>query len=323
MITPPPRQSHIPTLRASQITRIASNASIRILFLSGFQRETLSLLACSTVQVSRARAARRYLGDMLYVQGSGTGPPVVLLAGLMGSTRYWKSAHFETVAGHHSLLYIDELGFGRSPWPESDYTLEEHLSALRRTLVQEGATSHVTFVAHSFGTILAANYAERYPEEVDHLYLLGTPVFRSGPEARKQMAGMSFVAKLFSRSRWLAWAACMLQDAMSPLARRLAPAIGRDVPREVAEDSTLHFWRSLDGTVRNVILSKPIEQPLARVGGKVTFVHGERDRVTPLSRVREVAQRFGAGLIVVPGGHGDYVGSGTDAVIRRLASPSV
>lgn len=280
----------------------------------------LSLLACSTIHVHRARAERRYLGDMLYVQRSGTGPPVVFLAGLMGPTRYWKAAHFETIAGQHSLLFIDELGFGLSPWPGGDYTLQDHLSALRRTLVREGATSHVIFVAHSFGTILAANYAAEYPGEVDHLYLLGTPVFRNEKEARKQMAGMSFVASLFSRNRGLAWGACMLLDAMNPLARALAPRIGKGAPAEVAQDATLHFWGSLDGSVRNVILSKPIEQPLASIGRKVTFVHGERDRVTSLSRIQDVARRFGAALIVVPGGHGDYVGPGTNAVIQRLAT---
>ncbi len=283
---------------------------------------TLSLLACSTVHVSRARAARLYLGDTLYVQRSGTGPPVVLLAGLMGSTRYWKAAHFETVAGEHSLLFIDELGFARSPWPDVDYTLDDHLSALRRTLVREGATSRVIFVAHSFGTILATSYAARYPNEVEHLYLLGTPVFRNPAEARQRMAGMSFFARLFARSRSLAWATCMLQDALNPLARRLAPVIGRDVPPEVAEDATQHFWGSLDGTLRNVILSQPIEQPLAGLGGRVTFIHGQGDLVTPLSRVQEVARGLGAVVIVVPGGHGDYVGMGTDAVIQRLVSPS-
>ncbi len=281
---------------------------------------TLSLIACSSGQLRRARAERHHLGDVLYVERAGNGPPVVLLAGLMGSTRYWKSAHFETVASQHKVLVIDALGFGRSAWPDGDYTLEDHVSALRRTLVREGATSHVTFVAHSFGTIVAANYAAQYPDEVDHLYLLGTPMFRNAKEARKQMAGMSFVARLFSRSRWIAWGACMVQDALNPLARRLAPLIGRGIPPEVAEDSTLHFWGSLDGTVRNVILSKPIEVPLALLGTRVTFVHGQLDRVTPLSRIQEVAQRIGAGLIVVPGGHGDYVASGTNAVIRRLDS---
>jgi len=283
----------------------------------------LSLLACSTVHLHSARAERRYLGDMLYVQRSGTGPPVVILAGLMGSTRYWKAAHFETIAAQHTLFFIDELGFGLSPWPDGDYSLEDHLSALRRTLVREGATSHVIFVAHSFGTILAANYAARYPGEIDHLYLLGTPVFRNATEARKQMAGMSFVASLFSRSRGLAWGACMLQDAMNPLARTLAPRLGTGMTVEVAQDATLHFWGSLDGSVRNGILSQPIEQPLAGTGSKVTFVHGERDRVTSLSRIQEVARRCGAALIVVAGGHGDYVGPGTDAVIQRLATQDV
>ena len=70
---------------------------------------TLPLLACSTVQLSRARAQRQYLGDTLFVERSGSGPPVVLLAGLMGSTRYWQSAHFETGAGQHSLpTYVAE-----------------------------------------------------------------------------------------------------------------------------------------------------------------------------------------------------------------------
>lgn len=78
---------------------------------------------------------------------------------------------------------MDALGFGHSPWPEADYTLEDHLGALRRTLVAAGATRRVTLVGHSAGAILAAWYAARYPEEVERLYLLGTPVFRDRREA--------------------------------------------------------------------------------------------------------------------------------------------
>ena len=110
----------------------------------------------------------------------------------------------------------------------------------------------------------------------------------------------------------------MLQDALNPLARRLAPSLVGDVAPEVAEDSVLHFWGSLDGTMRHVILSQPIERPLALIGPKITFIHGERDQVTPLARIQEIAQRLGADAIVVPGTHGDYVGPGTDAVIQRL-----
>lgn len=61
---------------------------------------------------------------------------------------------------------------------------------------------------------------------------------------------------------------------------------------EVAEDSTLHFWQSLDGTIRNVILSKPIEPPLHAIGKRVTFIHGNRDPVTDIIRVRKSPRRL-------------------------------
>jgi pimeloyl-ACP methyl ester carboxylesterase len=50
------------------------------------------------------------------------------------------------------------------------------MGALRRTLAAAGATRRVMLFAHSLGTLLAACYAERYPEEVDRLLLLGAPV---------------------------------------------------------------------------------------------------------------------------------------------------
>jgi pimeloyl-ACP methyl ester carboxylesterase len=72
------------------------------------------------------------------------------------------------------------LGFGRSPWPKHiRYTLGDQLGAFPRTLVALGATQNVTFVGHSFGTVLGACYAARDPGEVRSLVLLGTPLFDS------------------------------------------------------------------------------------------------------------------------------------------------
>ncbi|HVS33623.1 MAG TPA: alpha/beta hydrolase [Thermoanaerobaculia bacterium] len=279
---------------------------------------SLLLGACSTINVHRARASRAYLGDLLYVERSGSGAPVVFLPGLMGSTRFWEPVRFSM--SNHTLIFVDELGFGRSPWPDVEYTLDDHLAALRRTLTAEGATSDVTIVAHSFGTILAAHYAARFPDEVDRLYLLGTPLFRNSEEARARMRTMSTLAALFSRSRTLAMGACILQDALGPIARFVAPLVARQTPRPVAEDATLHFWPALDGSVRNVILSRPIEVPLAVVGQKVTFIHGRRDPITPMERLRAVAVSLGAKIVEVPGDHGDYIGAGTDFVREELES---
>ena len=114
------------------------------------------LETCASLNLRRLRSEREYLGARLYVETmGGGGPPVVFLPGLMASTRYWNRQKLAPLAGSRRLIFLDESGFGRSPWPDSEYTLDNHLSAIRRTLVAEGATSHVIVVGHSFGAILA------------------------------------------------------------------------------------------------------------------------------------------------------------------------
>ena len=54
----------------------------------------------------------RVLGD--------TGPPIVLLHGLVASGVFWGGA-YDRLADHHRLVVPDLLGFGRSPRPASGY----------------------------------------------------------------------------------------------------------------------------------------------------------------------------------------------------------
>jgi len=49
----------------------------------------VAVYVAAEMDMARERAARRYLGDQLYTEIHGTGGPVVFLAGLQGSTRYW------------------------------------------------------------------------------------------------------------------------------------------------------------------------------------------------------------------------------------------
>ena len=94
-------------------------------------------------------------------------------------------------------------------------------------------------------------------------------------------------------------------------------------PPSRLERKFLHFWQSLDGTIRNVILSKPIELPLHGIGTRVTFIHGNRDPVTDIIRVHEVAAAVGGTVIEVEGDHGGYIGPATDRIKRELSSASI
>ncbi|HZF12371.1 MAG TPA: alpha/beta fold hydrolase [Thermoanaerobaculia bacterium] len=271
------------------------------------------------LRVRRLRAERAYLGDRLYTEVRGQGDPVVFLAGLPATLRFWQGA-FDPLARTHRLIFVDSLGFGRSPLPDVQYTLEDHLAALRRTLVAEGATRRVTFIAHSFGTLLAAYYAARYPGEMEHLYLLGTPVFQDEREARARIREISSMGGLFTLNPILAREACKLHEAFSPLLEKIIPPLLPDVSPTVAREGLLHTWRSFNGTLRHVVLGRPVAVPLQRIGGKVTFVHGRFDRITPLAVVQALAVAIGARVEVTDDEHSSYPRRSGGRILAAIAS---
>ena len=260
----------------------------------------------AAVRVRRLRIERARFGDRLHTEIRGQGDPVVFLAGLPATTHFWQGA-FDPLAKTHRLIFVDALGFGRSPLPDVEYTLEDHLGALRRTLAAQEASGRVTFVAHSFGTLLAAHYAARYPDEVERLFLLGTPVFSDEQEAREHIREMSPMSGVFTLNPVLAREACKLHEAtLSPALARIVPRFMPDTPPEIAREGLLHTWQSFDGTLRNVVLSKPIAVPLQQLGPKVVFVHGREDHITTLARVRELASAIGARVVETGDDHLSY-----------------
>lgn len=262
-------------------------------------------------------ARRAHLGNRLFVKTQGTGSPIVFIAGLEGSTSYWDNV-FDPLTRDHRLIFVDALGFGRSPWPRKAPTIEDHLSAMRRTLIVLGATHHVTFVAHSFGTVLAAHYAAQYPEDVDRLVLLGTPIFDTPAVARQRMKAMSGFAALYALSPLAARESCLLMGSLRPFLTWLLPRV-MSIPPDVARDAVMHNWPSIDGAIQNILMTQPITVPLSIIGKETVFVHGRADRVTPIAHVAEIARRAGARLFVTGNDHQGYLKEGRSAVLDAIS----
>lgn len=67
----------------------------------------------------------------LYSECRGSGAPaLVFLHGLGASGRYWDKVAKPLEGNGHQLQFVDLLGFGRSPWPDLAYTVDDHLAAL-------------------------------------------------------------------------------------------------------------------------------------------------------------------------------------------------
>lgn len=113
-------------------------------------------------------------GIRLWYRVAGTSapntPPVIYLHGGPGGT----SHDFATLAGPRlepslRMVYLDQRGSGRSerPW-DNTYSLDllvEDVEGLRRIL----GVPQIALMGHSFGGLLALEYAAKYPEHVSRL----------------------------------------------------------------------------------------------------------------------------------------------------------
>ena len=61
---------------------------------------------------------------------------IIFLHGIIASRRFWPK-EFHKLNDNATLYFVDLLGFGYSAKPNSSYTLENHLNALRNFIKKE------------------------------------------------------------------------------------------------------------------------------------------------------------------------------------------
>ncbi|WP_310572037.1 alpha/beta hydrolase [Gemmatimonas sp.] len=225
-------------------------------------------------------------GRPLFVKRLGaTGPLLVFLPGIGGTTRYWELV-VASLRDRHRLALVDLLGFGRSPKPWTTYSVSRHLAELERVITPVAAEGPVVLVGHSLGARLAVAYAARFPTQVRGLVLVSMPYFAGGDNAKR------FVAR---RDNGWIWTHMVPFALACLLGRRLlgwaAPMLAGDVPREVAEDMNQMTWRSSTSTMWEVIYRYDLTADLLRLPPSVavTFLHGDQDESAPLSGIQDIA----------------------------------
>lgn len=105
----------------------------------------------------------------LAFEDTGTGPPVVVLHGLFGSSANWRSVA-RALAPHHRVLCVDLRNHGQSPWADSMDYLE--MAEDLRTLIARQGLSRPTVVGHSMGGKTAMAMALTSPASVGSLVVV-------------------------------------------------------------------------------------------------------------------------------------------------------
>jgi pimeloyl-ACP methyl ester carboxylesterase len=103
---------------------------------------------------------------------AGSGPPVVLIHGMLNSSGHWQAVA-QRLAANHTVIAPDLIGHGDSAAPRGDYSLGAHAASIRDLLAAIGV-ERGTIVGHSLGGGVAMQFFYQFPERVERLVLVSS-----------------------------------------------------------------------------------------------------------------------------------------------------
>ncbi len=103
-----------------------------------------------------------------YVE-AGSGPTVILLHGLGGSSEAW-TPNIGPLAAKFHVVALDQIGFGKSDKPLINYRIRTYVDFLDQ-FCKELKIDRASVVGNSMGGWIAAAFTLAYPERVERLIL--------------------------------------------------------------------------------------------------------------------------------------------------------
>jgi pimeloyl-ACP methyl ester carboxylesterase len=244
-------------------------------------------------------------GHRVSYRCAGSGPLLVLIHGIAGSSATWLDV-MPTLARRYTVLAPDLLGHGDSAKPRGDYSLGAHASGLRDLLTALGH-GRATIVGHSLGGGIAMQLAYQFPELVERLVLVSSGGL--GPELHLSL-----------RAAALPGAEYVLPLLCAPWIRNVGDAVSRSLSRvglRAAADME-EIWqgfRSLDSTESRQAFLHTARSAIDLGGQRVDasdrlylaayaptlLLWGERDPIIPVAHGRAAHERIkGSTLVTFP-----------------------
>jgi len=122
----------------------------------------------------------------------GRGRPVILLHGWLGSWGLWRETM--TFLGQSCRTYaLDFWGFGESGKKRTTYDVQDFVSLVDQFMEQMGIVS-APLVGHSMGGTVSLSVAIQFPERVQKVVIIGSPIVGSSLALPLKLAGYRFVA---------------------------------------------------------------------------------------------------------------------------------
>ena len=132
----------------------------------------LIVIAFCLATVVNAQTSKEVLvfGQKIQYVEAGSGPTVILLHGLGGSSVVW-NFNIGPLAEKFHVVVPDQIGFGKSDKPLVNYRIRTYVDFLDQ-FCKQLKIERATLVGNSMGGWIAAMYAASFPDRVDKLVLV-------------------------------------------------------------------------------------------------------------------------------------------------------
>jgi pimeloyl-ACP methyl ester carboxylesterase len=224
---------------------------------------------------------------------AGTGQPLLLLHGFMGSGTCWLPL-MERLKAHYRCISLDLLGFGESAKPAIRYDVAQEVAFVRQVMkVLQLESCYI--LGHSFGGWVAAAYALQYPAAVKGLLLAAPAGIRDD----------SFCGR-YDHLRPLLWQTPIVDWGLT-----LAQPLARVMGQQAALAQICWFRRELNAqpAARSFLVDRlrpedaidTVEKQIHQLTVPTLVITGDRDETIPLWHSQTYANEIPqAQLAIIP-----------------------
>ena len=127
-------------------------------------------------------------GQIVHYEVLGRGRPIIFLHGWVGSWKYWISS-MQVASTSFRAYGLDLWGFGESAKNPAHYTIDQQTDLLNRFLDEMGI-GKVALVGHGLGALVGFNYCSRWPQSVDRMMAVNSPMYYDSINSRMRTSSL-------------------------------------------------------------------------------------------------------------------------------------
>lgn len=131
---------------------------------------------------------------IVHYEAYGSGSPVILLHGWLGSWTLWQPT-MEALGKKHRCYALDFWGFGESGKKRVSYAVDDFMELVRQFMDALGIMA-APLIGHSMGGTTSLGTTIRYPERVRKVAVIGSPIVGSSLSMLLKFAGDPFIGSL-------------------------------------------------------------------------------------------------------------------------------